>query len=459
MCSSGSQSVSSCGAAARNASRVMPMFGLASSSSWRYLISFALSVTGWTKTQVFHSSCAGTRRRNVSPVSSALASRLARMRVSRWKSSRSYASTSVSPSTRAELVPFLVSASLTSKRSAKSAAASRRSSTSIGSEPWLITVTSSWKPSPIERLRMIETVGLSLTVPTGGTRKNCAVKYWFSSVESTLSGEPFAVSSQRETKRVSRKKKPCAWSGDASMSPRRSLTRKVEPSRMLIVSLAICCSFVRDEEDARRCAVRADELQRGADQLVLARLDAAKIEAFDRDDACAEQRAVRGLVSDRQVVDADKANPLRHDSARRRLVERAEVFDEGIPRPQLGIRRLEQHSLSAIRHADPFDDDAVSDEHVEWQLLRGGGAVEEVQGCVDVRAGVDSELEPADVREGAVGDRADAFQLDGRVARVRDHAGTDRNADVDDPHQPVPSTSTKTLIAARSCVSSSIICP
>src|SRR5919198_3943922 len=115
---------------------------------------------------------------------------------------------------------------------------------------------------------MIDTVGLSLTVPVGGTRKNCAWKYWFSSVERTFSGEPFAVSNQRERKRVSRKKKPCGWSGEASMSPLRALTRKVEPSRMLIVSLAMsllgggrCRTVARSQAALQASARRVPPVQ------------------------------------------------------------------------------------------------------------------------------------------------------------------------------------------------------
>src|SRR5215218_2854782 len=70
----------------------------------------------------------------------------------------------------------------------------------------------------------------------GKARKNCAAKYCVSSVERTFGRTPSTVRSHRDRKRVSRKKKPCASSGDASTSPRRSQTRKVLPSRMLIVS-------------------------------------------------------------------------------------------------------------------------------------------------------------------------------------------------------------------------------
>jgi hypothetical protein len=66
----------------------MPMFGFASSSSCRYLISFALVVTGCTKTHVFHSECASSSSANVSPRSSSSTGLLARIHVSRTKSSR-----------------------------------------------------------------------------------------------------------------------------------------------------------------------------------------------------------------------------------------------------------------------------------------------------------------------------------------------------------------------------------
>jgi hypothetical protein len=67
--------------------------------------------------------------------------------------------------------------SFTSKRSAKSAAASTWTVGSMGSAAWLRIVSSSWKPSPTARWRMIETFASMYVEPVPGTRKNRDSKY------------------------------------------------------------------------------------------------------------------------------------------------------------------------------------------------------------------------------------------------------------------------------------------
>jgi hypothetical protein len=64
--------------------------------------------------------------------------------------------------------------------------------------------------------------------------------------------------------------------------------------------------LVPKEQDARRRALGAFELQRGTDEALLTGLDLAQIEAFDGHDAGAEQHPVRLLVADRQIIDPDE---------------------------------------------------------------------------------------------------------------------------------------------------------
>jgi hypothetical protein len=65
-----------------------------------------------------------------------------------------------------------------------------------------------------------------------GTRKNRVSKYCRSSTERGLSRSPFTVSTHLERKRVSNENRPVGSVGEASMSPRESLTTNVLPSRI-----------------------------------------------------------------------------------------------------------------------------------------------------------------------------------------------------------------------------------
>src|SRR5438477_13207212 len=82
-------------------------------------------------------------------------------------------------------------------------------------------------------------------VPVPGTRKNCTSKYSRSSVDKTFGRCPSTVRIQRERNRVSHAKSPRASVGEASISPRKSLTTKLLPSRTLIVVFSpIVFSFI-----------------------------------------------------------------------------------------------------------------------------------------------------------------------------------------------------------------------
>src|SRR6185503_11893712 len=88
--------------------------------------------------------------------------------------------------------------------------------------------------------------------------KNCTLKYSCSSTDSTVGRRPLMVKIQRERNRVSSRNKPWVSVGDASRSPRRSLTTNSLPSRMLMVPSDI--SRPPLGEDRRR---RTERQQRG----------------------------------------------------------------------------------------------------------------------------------------------------------------------------------------------------
>ena len=79
---------------------------------------------------------------------------------------------------------------------------------------------------------MTDSFASMYTVPVAGTRKNRDWKYWRSSVESAVSRVPLTVRTQRDRNRVSNENSPVGSVGEASMSPRLSLTTNVLPSRM-----------------------------------------------------------------------------------------------------------------------------------------------------------------------------------------------------------------------------------
>src|SRR5262249_32839978 len=90
-----------------------------------------------------------------------------------------------------------------------------------------------------------------------------------------------------------------------TMLIRRWLRRRMQASEQALAS----------EEDARRAAVRADDPQRQAQQLVTTRIDVAKVEALQRDHAAREQRPMRIHVADRHVVDPDQLDAAVDDEA------------------------------------------------------------------------------------------------------------------------------------------------
>jgi len=124
-----------------------------------------------TSIVVVHISCGSSSIWNVKPSSSNAHRFDDVITVSRLNDSRWYASTRALVSTRWANVPRLGTASLTSKRSAKSQAASIRMVRSTRACSWLINVNCSWKPLPTMRWRMTDSFESMYTVPVPGTRK------------------------------------------------------------------------------------------------------------------------------------------------------------------------------------------------------------------------------------------------------------------------------------------------
>src|SRR4029079_11346552 len=105
----------------------------------------------------------------------------------------------------------------------------------IGSLSWLVISISSLKPLATARRRVTDRCESTYTVPVVSASKNWTLKYACSSTESVFGRMPLMVRIQRDRKRVSSRNRPWLSVGVASMSPRRSLTTNMLPSRMLTV--------------------------------------------------------------------------------------------------------------------------------------------------------------------------------------------------------------------------------
>src|SRR5712691_3777254 len=149
-----------------------------------------------------------------------------------------------------------------------------------------------------------------------------------------------------------------------------------------------------------------------------------------------------GLVADRQIVDADERDAGLDQRLGPVFRQREEVVGERVPRPELRVARLQQDPLRELGADEGLSVEALGcseveharrpDEDVERQRFGGGRALDEVDGRIDVRAGVDPEVQPAEVVAGAAGDRADPLECHPRIPGIRDHPGPDRSTDVDD---------------------------
>src|SRR5919202_2012987 len=103
------------------------------------------------------------------------------------------------------------------------------------------------------------------------------------------------------------------------------------------------------EDGARRRAVGSDDLQRKADEPVLARLDVPQVEPLHRDDACAEQDAVSVGVTDREIVQPDELDAAVEQRLRAAPREVDELVRKLVLLPQPRVRRLEEDPLAVLR--------------------------------------------------------------------------------------------------------------
>src|SRR6267143_6064889 len=155
-----------------------------------------------------------------------------------------------------------------------------------------------------------------------------------------------------------------------------------------------------DQKHACRSTVSAEELDRGADQLVLTRDDPGKVETFDDHDVRTEQGLVhripgflRTLRLDREIVDADDLHPVLNAPSGRARVDRREVAGElrVLIAPTRAVRRLEEDPLRSrrqLRAIKPLagdvarsverDNRAWTDQRVEGELVGGVAAFKKV---------------------------------------------------------------------------------
>ena len=86
-----------------------------------------------------------------------------------------------------------------------------------------------------------------------------------------------------------------------------------------------------------------------------------------------------------------------------------------------------------------------ADQDVEGERLGGRTARDEVQRRVDVRPGVQAEVQAREVVPVAAGEGADELEMHLGIPQVRDHFGPDRNRDVDDLQREPPARSSHGL--------------
>src|SRR4051794_14212435 len=199
------------------------------------------------------------------------------------------------------------------------------------------------------------------------------------------------------------------------------------------------------EDRSARRAVGAFEAERETDELVRPRVGRAEVETFEGYDTGAEELSMRLGVANREVVDPDEADASRDEIARARAGQPDEVRRELGELPEPGVPRLQQHALRVAERQRlegslvdvrldrrRIDHLGGADEGLERQGLSPGGPVDEMQSTVDVRAVVHAELQLADVRLRAVGNRLVTLEPEAGVAGVDVHAVSNRNRDVED---------------------------
>jgi hypothetical protein len=206
---------------------------------------------------------------------------------------------------------------------------------------------------------------------------------------------------------------------------------------------------VAQENRPRGGAVGADDLERQADEPVLARLDALQVEAFDGDYPCAEERAVGVWVADRHVIEPDETDiypnervgalPVRYTNSceNSSRCQRAE-FVALNSRRSAPARLVEAgRRLRVERPGDGgrVDDVRNAEERLEPELLGTGAPSMKWSGasmCVPEWTPKSSLLRLAASPSAIVLTRS---RCTSGSPFVRDHPVPDRNADVDGLHR------------------------
>jgi dihydrofolate reductase len=239
---------------------------------------------------------------------------------------------------------------------------------------------------------------------------------------------------------------------DLELVETRTFSSRVVYLHYRVVADAPDGSAAGAHQGASRRSVAADDPQRQAQQLVRARRHFAQVQALDDDHAAAEQRPMgrNGRVErrDRKVVDPDQADaaPDQRLGGRRVRGDESRIELGAIPQPCL--TRPEQQSVLAVGDLEPgevlrgdrrpggrrVDDPGRPHQDVEARRLGTGGALDEVDRRIDVRAGVDAELHAADVAHGAVGHRLGELDVERWVAPEHRHVVVERDADVEPVH-------------------------
>src|SRR5882762_10570255 len=198
-----------------------------------------------------------------------------------------------------------------------------------------------------------------------------------------------------------------------------------------------------DEKDPRGSPISVQELDRGADELVLTGFHIPQIETLDDHHVRSEECLVDGIALllgalrlDREVVDSDEPDSVRDAPSRGTRVDRCEVACEWCVRiaPAGAIAGLEQDPLGPgreLRAIKPFprdmsrfvegNDDAGTDEGVDRQLIRRVPALQEVERGIDVCSSVIADGHDRNVCGVASCDAAERLDLWSRLAGPADH--------------------------------------
>ena len=139
-----------------------------------------------------------------------------------------------------------------------------------------------------------------------------------------------------------------------------------------------------NQDGARGRPVRADDLERQADEQIRPRLDGQKVEPLNGGDVRAEQEPVGLRVPGREVVEPDQAHAAAEEVGGPVAGKPDEIAREGVGLPELRVPRLEEPALGAVGNVEtpegvivqrPLDVRGVDhvggpDERLQRELVR-----------------------------------------------------------------------------------------